>query len=171
MTGQPAEHALHVLEFPETLHAVARRASSELGRERVRALRPKSVAQDVRRELARVADALRLLEQDSSWILPPVPDVTGPLDALRTEGVVLDPTSIHRIGVLLASSRNVRSRLRAREDTGDALAGIAELLVEDRGLERAIGRSVDADGIVLDGASRDLKSVRSRLRARRAVRR
>ena len=49
------QHALDVLEFERVLERVARRASSELGRDRVRALRPGTERAGIVRELARVA--------------------------------------------------------------------------------------------------------------------
>ena len=68
-------HALEVLEFERVLERVARRASSELGRERVRALRPCARREDIVRELGRVASVMRFLEEHPDWSLGALPDV------------------------------------------------------------------------------------------------
>ena len=161
-------HALHVLEFHEVLDAVARRASCELGRERVRSLEPRTDIEGARRELARVGAAMRFVDEDPSWGMPPVPDVRAALAEVGTEGAVLEPVALHRIGVLLGSSSRLGAEFAGRAERYEELSSVTERLVEDSGSEGAIERCVDADGQVRDGASTDLKKIRSRLRGANA---
>lgn len=161
-------HALEVIEFGRVLERVARRASSEPGRRRVLALRPRAVAADVARELARVAAVMRFLEERPAWALGPVPDVEGDLALLGVEGAVLEGASLHRIGVLLATARALRAELASPGPPAPELAALAARLVAMRDHEEAILGSVDADGRVLDTASRALERIRERLRGAHA---
>jgi len=157
-------HALDVLEFERVLERVARRASCELGRERVLALRPSHDGEDVVRELARVDATMRFVAERPDWGLGVVPDVVDALDQLGTQGTILEPAALHAIGILLATSRLLRAELQAREGRYEELESIASILVDLGSTEEAIVRSVDKDGTVLDTASRELKRIRDRLR-------
>jgi dsDNA-specific endonuclease/ATPase MutS2 len=57
-----SHHALEVLEFERVLERVAQRASSELGKERVRSLRPRVDRDPIVSELGRVAAVMRVHE-------------------------------------------------------------------------------------------------------------
>jgi DNA mismatch repair protein MutS2 len=160
-------HALEVLEFERVLDRVARRASSELGRARVIALRPLTDRASIVEELARVAAVMRFREAEPEWALGPVPDVSAALGRLATEGSVLEAKELHDVGTLLATSRHLRAQLASATDVPE-LAGVAARLLDLRDGVEAIARSVDAEGKVLDTASRDLKSIRDRLRGAHA---
>lgn len=158
------EHALEVLEFGRVLECVAARASSDLARDRILALRPETQAATIARELARVGAAMRFVEEDPAWGMLPVPDLTHTLEQLSAEGVVLEPKQLYSAGVLLNSSRRLSAELEARDGRYPELLTIEQMLVSRREIEDAIARCVDAEGHVLDGASRELKKVRSKLR-------
>ena len=55
-------HALEVLEFERVLERVASRASSDVGRSRVLALRPSTDVEWVEAELGRVAAVMRFVD-------------------------------------------------------------------------------------------------------------
>ncbi|MFN0007636.1 MAG: endonuclease MutS2, partial [Planctomycetota bacterium] len=156
-------HALEVLEFERVLDRVGQRASSDLGRERVRALRPRGDREWVVRELGRVGVVMRFREAKPDWALGPVPDVGAALTQLSTAGAVLHPKELHELGQLLSTSRLLRAELASAPDL-EELATIRDRLVDLRAPEERIVHSVDAEGRVLDTASRDLKSIRDRLR-------
>ncbi len=127
-------------------------------------LRPRHDYEDVRRELARVAAVLRFQEEGPEWDLGPVPDLREALDRLAVDGALFEPAELWRVGQMLATSRLLRSELREREEPVTELASLVEALVDLRPIEDALTRSVDADGNVLDSASRDLKGTRDALR-------
>lgn len=161
-------HALNVLEFDRVLERVAERAASEAARARIRALAPATALADARRELGRVAAAMRFADEKASWAVPPIPDVEGALRGLVAEGAVLEPIQLHRLAVLLTSSRLLGRELDGREEDYPELATIRERLVEDRDTEERIDRSVDGEGNVLDTASRELRGIRNRLKGAHA---
>jgi DNA mismatch repair protein MutS2 len=159
-----SRHALQVLEFPRVLDVVAGFASSDLAKERLRALSPSGDLTSLNRELERVGALMRFTEEKPTWGMPPVPDAGSALQLLVADGAVLEPVQIHAVAVLLGSSRVLATELDGRDAPYEELSQIRELLVEDRELEKALHRSVDAEGEVLDTASRDLKRTRDRLR-------
>jgi DNA mismatch repair protein MutS2 len=161
-------HALAVLEFGRVLERVAERAASDLGRERVLSVRPSDSPEVVGRELARVAATVRFISEDPGWGMPPVPDVYRSLAQLTAAGAVFEANQLHRVGLLLEASRRLRTAFSSREGRYPELETVADLLLERKDTESAISRAVDAEGHVLDGASRELKKVRARLRGAHA---
>lgn len=161
-------HALEVLEFERVLEHVARRASSDVGRARVLALRPRDNAESIVGELSRVAAAMRFLDATSSWGPGAIPDVRNELAQLVVDGAVLGPAGIFRIGVLLASTRLLLKEVSAHPGGYPELATTTDRLFERRELEKAIERCVDVDGTVLSTASPELKKIRDQLRGAHA---
>jgi DNA mismatch repair protein MutS2 len=158
------DHALEVLEFERVLGRVARRAASEAGRARVLGLRPRVDPSGVSRELARVAATMRFVEDAPSWAPGPIPDVREELAALDVDGAVLDPIGLHRLGVVLSSSRLLARELESRAEPYPELGTVSDRLVDLPSLVGAIQRCVDEEGHVLASASGDLKRIRDRLR-------
>lgn len=157
------DHALEVLEFERVLERVAQRAASEPGRARTRSLRPSSDPASVRRELDRVTAVQRLVEDRPEWAPGPIPDVTEEMAQLRVDGAVLEPIGLHRIGVLLGTSRSLLRSLSG-ENAFPELGSVTERLVDLNDLEDLLHRSVDEEGAVSSRASRELKQIRDRLR-------
>jgi len=163
-----SRHALEVLEFERVLERIAQRASSEGGRRRVLALEPRTDPADVERELTRVGAVMRFVEEGPNWALGPVPDVAEALAQLPVDGAVLEPIALHRIGVLLRTSRLLSAELDAREQGYAELESIAVRLLSRREWEELLERSVGEEGEVLSSASADLKRIRDRLRGAHA---
>jgi len=161
-------HALGVLEFTRALERIALRASSELGAERVRGLRPAAAATVVRSELGRVGAVMRFVDEKPSWGLPTIPDARSALADLGAAGSVLEPLQLHALGVLLTGSRLLGRELAARAGGDPELSTLRELLCEEREAEEVLGRSVDGEGQVLDTASGELKRIRNRLKGAHA---
>src|SRR3954462_7475986 len=105
-------HALNVIEFPRTLALVSERATSALGAERVRELRPEIDRESIEREHSRVAAVRALISAEDPWGLHGVPDARAALTRLRVEGASLSAPDIIVLGALLRSSRVTREALR-----------------------------------------------------------
>jgi DNA mismatch repair protein MutS2 len=161
-------HALEVLEFVRVLERVAARASSPQARTRIVALRPEDDREGIRRELGRVGATMRFVEEKPGWGMPPVPSVEGALQGMAARGAVLEPAQLHAVGVLLRSSRILGSELDGREEAYPELTTVRERLVEDEDLEETLERAVDAEGQVLDTASKELRRVRDRMKGAHA---
>ena len=160
-------HALNVLEFPRTLALIAERATSALGAERVRELRPISERDTIEREHARVAAVRALLSAEDPWHLPRVPDARSPLTRLRVEGAALAAPDLLAIASLLQSSRVARESLRGEKIPPVAAAVLApqiDSLVVEKSIEARLDKAIDEEGDVRDDASPALRRIRRELK-------
>ena len=164
-------HALQVLEFPAVLAVVAERATSALGAERVRALRPSRDRGWIRDELARVAAVRALAASEGGWRPEPIPELDAPLRRLRAAGGSWRGDELLSGALLLRSSRLTRAALEDERRRGIATAILepfASRLLADRAAEEGIERALDPDGTVRDEASPALRRMRRELRGAQA---
>src|SRR4030081_63216 len=160
-------HALNVIEFPRTLALIAERATSPLGAERVRELRPVTDRDFIEREHSRVAAVRALVSAEDPWSLHGVPDARAALTRLRVEGASLAALDLLVVGRLLQSSRATRESLRGERASAIATAVLSEQiqsLASNKALEDAITRAIDEEGEVTDNASGDLRRIRRELK-------
>jgi DNA mismatch repair protein MutS2 len=160
-------HALNVIEFPRTLELISERATSALGGERVRELRPTPHRESIEREHARVAAVRSLLSAEKPWHLHGVPDARSALNRLRVEGASLAAADLQVLGSLLRSSRVTRDSLRGDRATPIVAAVLAEQiesLAANKPIEDAIEKAIDEDGQVRDEASSALRKIRRELK-------
>ena len=160
-------HALNVIEFPRTLALISERATSPLGGERVRELRPVTDRTAIESEHARVAAVRSLLSAEEPWHLHGVPDARAALARLRVEGASLAAADLLVLGNLLRSARVTRDSLRGDRATPIVAAVLAdqiEALVANKSIEDAIERAIDEDGQVRDDASPALRKIRRELK-------
>src|SRR3989442_713703 len=161
--GGAAPSVLETLEFPAALERVAAHAAGPLGAARVRSRTPATDPDAVRGALAQVAELAALLLTDDAIRAEPVPDIGASLELLAVPGGVLEGPGLAQLTVALAAARVVAGDLaRLARDAPRT----ATLRVEPppKALETRLRQSLDPEGNVLDGASRDLA------RARQAVR-
>lgn len=169
VTESARDHALRLLEFPRALELVADQASSSLGAQRVRALRPLSRRADVEEALALADDAVTFLLRTSDWAPPPIPDVRGALKRLAIDGSVLDEAALRDVAILLSSSRRARQDLVRRSEDFRRLGELGRRLTERAKEEERLERSIDPSGEVADGASAALGRLRREMRGARSA--
>jgi DNA mismatch repair protein MutS2 len=160
-------HALNVIEFPRTLALVSERATSPLGAERVRELRPVTDRGSIEREHTRVAAVRSLLAAEEPWHLHGVPDARAALTRLRVEHASLGAGELLVVAKLLRSSRITRESLRGEPASpmiAAVLAGQIDPLVTNKTVEDTIERAIDEDGQLRDDASSTLKKIRRELK-------
>lgn len=158
-----APAVLETLEFPAALERVAAHAAGPLGAGRVRGRTPRVDPDAIRAALAQVAELAALLLADEGLRAEPVPDVAPALGLLAVPGSALEGLALAELGRALAAARVVAADL-ARLATDAPRTAALRVDPPPRELERRLAESLDAEGEVLDGASRALA------RARRAVR-
>jgi DNA mismatch repair protein MutS2 len=162
-------HALEVLEFPRVLGHVADRAAGPLGREAVLGRSPAADIEVLCHELERVGATMKFLLERPEWSVPAAPDVRSALRHLAVDGAVLEPLELHGLGLLLAAGAELSREMESRGlQRYPHLSAIAELLHMDGDIQQVLHRSVDAEGSVLDTASRALEDLRRRLRRARS---
>jgi DNA mismatch repair protein MutS2 len=161
-------HALRVLQLPETLDLIAGFASGPLGAERIRQLTPSSDLNWVTSELLRVEEMLVFLQRAESWAAPGLPDVRAQLRKLQVAGSVLDPAALREIALVLEASRSSARALAKHADEFPLLAAVGTNLVELEDQEKAIAHAIAEDATVRDNASRELHKLRREIRGARS---
>jgi DNA mismatch repair protein MutS2 len=160
-------HALNVIEFPRTLALISERATSPLGAERLRELRPVTDRDAIEREHARVAAVRSLVAAEEPWHLHGVPDARTALTRLRVEHASLGAGELLVLAKLLRSSRITRESLRGERASPivtAVLAGQIDPLVTNKTVEDTIERAIDQDGQIRDDASSTLRKIRRELK-------
>ena len=160
-------HALNVLEFPRVLDVVAGRASSELGAERVRSLRPTTDITWIDREHSRVAAVRSIASGDQGWSSVAIPNAREGIARLLVRSAVLSGADLLLLGTLLRSSRLMRGFIGSEKHPAVVRAVLETLrlaLADEQSIESIITRAIDDDGNVRDDASPALRKVRRELR-------
>ena len=161
--GGPAPVALRILEFPAALERVAAHAVSPLGAARVRARVPASEVAAIRSALAQVAELSAAMLRDETVGAEPTPDIGAALALLAVAGSVLEGPDIAQIGQALAAARIVGATLDHLAPEAPRSAAL-RVPLPPRALDARLAQSLDADGGVKDGASRELAQARAAVR-------
>jgi DNA mismatch repair protein MutS2 len=157
------EKSFHTLELEQVLERLARHASFSAGQERILALRPAPDLATADRLLNETTQARSLLARHSEVSIGGARDVR-PLAEDAARGITLLPEAFLAIRSTLQSARSIRRSVsRIAEEIPD-LARIAGRMDESGGLIDAIGRVMNDEGIVLDGASPKLAALRAEVR-------
>ncbi len=161
--GGVAPSVLETLEFPAALERVAAHAAGPLGAARVLGRSPGADPAAIRAALAQVAELAALLLTDDAIRAEPVPDIGAAVDLLGVPGSALEGPALGQLKGALAAARVVAADL-ARLAADAPRTAALRVDPAPKELEQRLAVSLDAEGQVLDGASRLLA------RARRAVR-
>lgn len=154
-------HAERVLELPRLLERVAGRCETEFGAKVVRSLEPTFDRDLIEQRIARTSEALTLVMAAQIPVYANARDVRGLIrDAFK--GAILPGDTIFRTSETLGALARVRRWLQAEKEKVPNLWRIGEALPFLTELQRRIEESVSPEGEVLDGASPDLKSIRSK---------
>jgi DNA mismatch repair protein MutS2 len=155
--------SLEALELQSLLRLLAELAASDLGRDRLLALRPLADGSALASRRARFAELERLLGEG-----PLVPSSEAPLLPLleRLEGAraAWDGQELVRLADLLRSSRAAGERIRAAAPPCPALRERAAALPDAGPLVRRIETTLDRRGEVRDDASPRLAELRRSIR-------
>ncbi len=160
-------HTLTVLELPEVRRRAAGLTSFSRGRELALALAPASDRETVAARLQRTTEARRLLDLDDRVALDGASDVRESVE-LASRGYRLEPPALLQVQALLGAARRARRQVGKHRDELPGLWSIVQPVDPPGHLEALIERTLDQDGRVVDGASRTLGSLRTRLRRQQA---
>lgn len=149
------------------LHALAGRARSAPGRDRVLSRAPFRRMEDALEAQEEIAD---LLAAHDAGDPPPTvapPDLRDVLVRLETEGSVLRGEELWRIATLLEQAGQVAAWLRKRKDRATGLSRLLGGLDPVETLRRDLIRAIDPSGVVRDDASAELSKIRRAIRGLR----
>ncbi|HEX5071546.1 MAG TPA: hypothetical protein VFV78_15125, partial [Vicinamibacterales bacterium] len=157
---------LHALEFDRIREALAREASTALGRERAYALAPATSAADVRQRLDLTLEAAAFEKGAASLGLDGPDDLAEVLGALEIADQPLLPLQLLGLARFVSSVGSVVDRVREARATGlAALVANARSFIAEAD---AVRRAIEPSGDVSDDASPALRDIREQLRRQRA---
>jgi DNA mismatch repair protein MutS2 len=162
------EGTLRSLEFDRIVDAVRSFALTPLGATALAQLCPLTDSRGVRAALAATSEGVRYLEANAPFALQAPPDLEDALVALAVEGRPLEPEQLLGLADLLASVAIVRNAVSGA--AGGPFPSLRALLDGCRPFDREVAEiraKIDVTDGVVDGASKQLKAIRDRLRKQR----
>src|SRR5438034_1120443 len=166
VAGGVAPSVLDTLEFPAALERVAAHAAGPLGAARVRGRTPATDPEPVRAALAQVAELAALLLHDDAIRAEPVPDIGPALALLAVAGSALEGVQLAALTRALAGARLTAAELARLARDAPRTAAL-RVDPPPKEIETRLARSLDAEGVVLDAASRSLARARQGVREAR----
>jgi DNA mismatch repair protein MutS2 len=157
--------ALKALEFDRIRAALAREASTPLGRVRAEALAPASDPDLVARALAFTSEAVRAIKAGSALAMDATDDLQATLAALEVHDQPLDPAGLLSLARFVESVDRVVASITPVTPLLFAIAHRAQSFARETA---AIRRAIAASGEVADDASPALRDIRDKLRRARA---
>lgn len=158
------QKTLSILEFDKVREILAGYTSFSGGRELALAAQPTTDVDEARARQAETREAVSLFATDSGVTIGGARDVRRAADnAMR--GFILSAEDLLAVQATIVAGRNLRRQLLRQEERVPALAGIAVLIEECRGIVSAITATIDERGDVLDSASPKLARIRQEQRA------
>lgn len=161
---ETTERTLAALDFPAIVERLAERAATPMGAELARRVRPLAGRLAVRRAQAETTEARRLLDEGHGLPFDGVRDIRAAV-ARAEKGGRLDGAELWAVASTARAAARLAKHLRARREQAPTLADRAETLGDHARLAAAIEAAVDADGLVVDGASPELARLRRQHRS------
>ena len=158
------EKSIQTLELPRVLGLLADQAVTEEGKERCRALRPLTDADDVQRRLAETSAALSMLVLRGTPSLSGVKPVAAALQRADMGGA-LNTRELLDIAALLRCARSARDYATGEGNQKTCIDHLFASLTANRFLEDKISGSILGEDEIADAASPELADIRRHIRA------
>ena len=158
------EKSIQTLELPRVLGLLADQAVTEEGKERCRALRPLTDADDVQRRLAETSAALSMLVLRGTPSLSGVKPVAAALQRADMGGA-LNTRELLDIAALLRCARSARDYATGEGNQKTCIDHLFASLTANRFLEDKISTSILGEDEIADAASPELADIRRHIRA------
>jgi len=159
-------HSFQKLEFPKVKEYIQRYALSDLGREQIERLLPSTEISEIEQHLNRVTEMKKLLTEDEPLPFDVLHDIRIGLQRTSIENFVLPPAELHRICVMLKTSRAMRAYFSNRSTQYPLLSSAISGVLVTKVLEFNIDRAIDDEGNVKNSASKELQALRSKIHDR-----
>lgn len=155
--------SLNLLEFNKLLGLVSGLVRSESSRRFVLAMQPMSDRSDIEKRLGQTGELMRMYDEGGTIGLHPFSDIEPLLARVAPEGAVLEAVELAEFIPVLDNMEGVRSQV-SRHEKLLLLNGLAAELGGFPEILRLLEKSIDSEGAILDSASHELASLRSRIR-------
>lgn len=160
------EKTLKVLEYNKIIELLLEKAESELGKNRIKEIKPLTELEDIEHLQSQTEEAYSLLIKRGT---PPLFGInTIAPEVRRAEmGGVLSPGGLLRIADSLRVSRGLKNYIRETKEEKNSIYPIIEELVEElrvyRHIEDEIDIAIISENEISDNASSALRSIRRQI--------
>ena len=151
------------LELDKVKKYIRRYALSDLGRELIDSLRPASDQSLMQESLALVSEMKALLEGDDPLPLDYLYDVRLSVRRSIIDNFVLPAQDIHKILLVLRTSRLIQTYFSRREQLYPLLFKTSRTIHLEKIIEYNISQAIDDEGRVRDSASKELVIFRKQI--------
>ncbi|MFC3883173.1 endonuclease MutS2 [Bacillus songklensis] len=161
------QRILHILEFDKVKEQLIAHAASSLGREKAVQLMPSTNYDEVVKWQEATDEAVTVLRLKGNVPLGGIFDIRAYVKRASI-GSTLGPTELLDVASTIYGTRQMKKfaeELLEEEVNLPILQELAEQLTVLPQVEQAIKNSIDENGVMLDGASDKLRSIRQRLRS------
>ena len=158
------EKSLRTLELPKVLELLAQQASSELAREKCRALRPQQSLNRCELLQQQCTDAVYLMGLQGSPGFDGLKDVSEATSRAERGGS-LSPVELLRVAQLLRTARLTRAYIEERKGTQTSIDELFYSLSGNKYLEEKIAQAIVSEDEIADHASPELYDIRRAMRA------
>lgn len=163
------KQAFTTLEYEQLLALIKRNAQTEPGQRRVEALAPLDDASELRRELAVLAECVKLRARGVKWYFSGLTDPGETIGRLRVEGASLDPLAILQIARLCEQAMSARSAILAERENASVLWQLVENLPRELNtLVARVTNKILPSGELDDRASPELAGIRHEINVLRS---
>lgn len=152
------------LEFPKILQVVASHARSEATTTRILATAPLRNPSEIQLHWRRIEEIRALLRQRISLRISRFCDIRPLLEQVRPDGAILAPLGLLEFIPVLGSLAELARQFAPREDI-PALRLLDPLPIAFSDILEPLSATLDAEGTILDSASRELAEIRKAKRA------
>ena len=163
------KQAFTTLEYQHLLQLVKRNAQTEAGERRVETLAPIDDASELRRELAALAECVRLRQRGVKWYFNGLSDPSETIGRLRVENASLDPLAILQTARLCDQAMSARAAILAeREEAPRLWELVQDLPRELNTLVARVTNKILPSGELDDRASPELANIRHEINVLRS---
>ena len=155
------DQAFNTLEYHQLLALIRRNAQTEAGQARVEKLSPAASVEHLQRELAALAECVRLRGRGVNWSFNSFSDPAETIARLHVEGATLDPLAILQTARLCEEAMSARAAILAERENAPVLWELVESLPRDlNSLVARISNKILPTGELDDRASPELAQIR-----------
>src|SRR5688572_16824309 len=163
------EQAFTILEYQQLLALIRRNAQTEAGQTRAERLTPAASTEQLRHELAALAECVLLRGRGVNWSFSDFTDPAETIGRLRVEGATLDPLAILQTAKLCEQAMSARAAILAERENAPVLWQLVENLPRDlNSLVARISNKILPTGELDDRASPELAQIRHDISALRS---
>ncbi|QHE53192.1 endonuclease MutS2 [Pontibacillus sp. HMF3514] len=154
----------HVLEYKKIIEQLAEQASSSLGKEQAKKLKPSTDVDQVRKWQKDTDEAAHIFRLKGHVPLGGVSDIRPHIKRASVGGM-LQPEECMDVASTIYGGKQMKKFIEEIEDVEiPIMLELVEQIVPLSDLERTIKNRIDENGKVMDGASEKLRTLRSRIR-------